>query len=74
MFGATDEQVAAVDPESGRKKIRDAVAHPNGGNFPCHGTQYTPDMGMRPPGEWKQCAGATRYFKTGQSVAKGAAR
>ena len=45
-----------------------------GPHFHCHGTIYTAEMGMRPPGQWKHCAGATRYYKTGTLVPKRAHR
>ena len=33
------------------------------GDFLCHGTVYDEAMMVRPPAEFRQCAGATKYYR-----------
>lgn len=44
-----------------RQGVRDDLSH--SGDFVCHGTAYTPDMKPKPKEEWRQCPGATKFFK-----------
>lgn len=62
-----------VTPEKMRATIHRSVGEV-APQFNCHGVIYTPEMGMRPPREWRQCAGATRYYKTGTLVPRGQPR
>ena len=56
------------DITTARQRIRrDVETH---GEFSCHGTVYTPEMEKRPESSWKQCPGATRYFRTGETSPK----
>lgn len=36
------------------------------GDFLCHQTAYDSDMNQRPQRDWRQCAGATKIYRTGQ--------
>ena len=65
--------IADISPAESRFRLRSIVGETSG-NFPCHGTQHTPDMGWRPPNQWLQCTGATRWWKTGRPVPKGQPR
>jgi len=50
-----------------RLKIRREVR--SCGDFVCHSTVYRDDCRERSPeSAWRQCPGATRFFKTGQGV------
>lgn len=37
------------------------------GDFVCHHTVYAEDMSVRPAAGWRQCPGATEYFRQGGS-------
>jgi hypothetical protein len=58
----------ATKREVGRARLAllaefDGCGH---GDFICHGTAYDKDMNTRPQAEFRQCAGASRYWQTGQ--------
>ncbi len=53
-----------VDPEQMRESVlRDGMLR---GEFYCHCTVYDKNMQKTSFEEWRQCAGATRWFKEGK--------
>ena len=74
-FGAIVKKLQEVHPDHGvpshvplivvsdmaRLRIRDGAQ--TFGDFSCHHTVYNEDMSTKPQTEWRQCPGATEFFK-----------
>lgn len=54
--------VTKLDIVTARMRIEDDVEF-IGGDFSCHATVYGPDMELKPEKEWKQCSGATKFYR-----------
>ena len=58
---ANGRKYARIVAAEARFKIRDEAL--TFGDFSCHHTVYNEDMSTKPQTEWRQCPGATKYFK-----------
>src|ERR1700677_3499474 len=60
------------DPSTLRARIKAMVTIVP--KFACHSTAYTKDGSTNPPKDFKGCAGAARWTRTGTMIPKGEAR
>lgn len=68
---AEKQGVGPIDPN--QPKVARRMVHVDvmySGEFHCHSSVYNPDMSLRDPKHRRQCAGATRFYKTGKMVSQ----